>query len=191
MSNPLIPAWSRRKLLVSGATISAAGLALLAGSAHAERGSGANPQDIDVLNGILGTEHEGIAAYSIFMDHGLINKDMKPIVKSIRSQHREHRDFLAKKIRELGGSPVGAKSDKAYEADLEIPKLKSQDDTFKLAMTLERGAANAYIGMLPSTNDRELAKIAGRIAADEVMHWTALSTLLHQALPDHALTFGA
>lgn len=60
-----------------------------------------------------------------------------------------------------------------------------------MILKLELGAANAYIGMLPSTNDHELAKIAGRIAADEVIHWTTLSNLLHLPLPNEALTFGA
>ncbi len=60
-----------------------------------------------------------------------------------------------------------------------------------LAARLERGAANAYLGVIPSFKDAELAKVAGRLAADETMHWTALAGALKQNLPAKALSFAA
>ena len=57
----------------------------------------------------------------------------------------------------------------------------------RLAQRLEKGAANAYIGVIPSFGDRALAQVSARLAADEVMHWTVLSQALKDPLelPEH------
>ena len=68
--------------------------------------------------------------------------------------------------------------------------LKNQTDILKLAARLERGAANAYLGVIPAFGDADLAQIAGRLAADETMHWTVLANALGQSVPKEALTFG-
>ena len=70
------------------------------------------------------------------------------------------------------------------------PQLKNQTDVLKLAQKLERGAAAAYIGVIPSFADRDLAEVCGKLAADEAMHWTALTSALGEPLPQHAFTFG-
>jgi hypothetical protein len=44
--------------------------------------------------------------------------------------------------------------------------------------------------VIPAFKDTKLAQIAGRLAADETMHWTALKGALSQALPNNALSFG-
>ncbi|MFZ8521058.1 ferritin-like domain-containing protein, partial [Staphylococcus aureus] len=53
------------------------------------------------------------------------------------------------------------------------------------------GAVNAYLGVIPAFTDTALSKVAARLAADETMHWTALTSALGQALPAGALSFGA
>ena len=60
-----------------------------------------------------------------------------------------------------------------------------------LAARLELGAANAYLGVIPSFKEAALAQVAGRLAADETMHWTALSSALGRMLPAKPLSFGA
>jgi hypothetical protein len=45
--------------------------------------------------------------------------------------------------------------------------------------------------VIPAFGDPSLAKVAGRLAADETMHWTTLTTALARALPAGALSFGA
>jgi len=185
--------FSRRGFLANGAKLSALSVALLAGlssRAHAVVSGPVTQQDIDVLNVILGTEQEGIAAYQVFMDRHLLQKDGLKLATLIQSQHETHRDVLAAIIRRLGGTPVTARTEKEYAAALDIDKIEDQAAALKLATVLERGAANAYIGMMPSTHDSEIAKTAGRIAADEVMHWTALVTMLHEPLPLKAMSFG-
>jgi rubrerythrin len=78
-----------------------------------------------------------------------------------------------------------------YVKALNVAAINGQGDILKLAQKLERGAANAYIGVIPSFKDTALAQVAARLAADETMHWTALSQALGESLPTGALTFGA
>jgi rubrerythrin len=74
---------------------------------------------------------------------------------------------------------------------LNVAALKSEADVLKLAAKLELGAANAYLGVIPSFMSKDLAKVSARLAADETMHWTALAQALGQSIPQAALTFGA
>ena len=68
--------------------------------------------------------------------------------------------------------------------------LKNQGDVLNLAARLERGAANAYLGVIPAFTDPALAKVSGRLAADETMHWALLASALGQPVPEKALSFG-
>jgi hypothetical protein len=45
--------------------------------------------------------------------------------------------------------------------------------------------------VIPSFKEAALAQVAGRLAADETMHWTALSSALGRMLPAKPLSFGA
>jgi hypothetical protein len=45
--------------------------------------------------------------------------------------------------------------------------------------------------VIPSFKDLQLAKVAGRLAAAETLHWTVLSNALGRPLPADALPFGA
>ena len=54
----------------------------------------------------------------------------------------------------------------------------------------ELGATNAYLGVIPAFEHRDLAKVAGRLAADETMHYTALVSALGRSLPSNPLSFG-
>ena len=189
-----LPQFSRRDLLSKGSKLSVASFALLSGlsvKALAEESRKVSPQDIDVLNEILGTEHEGIAAYQICFDDRILRKATAQTAHIFQNHHKTHRDILIEKIKTLGGTPAAAKTTKEYKIDLDIAGLKAQEDALHLLVKLELGAANGYIGMLPSTNDHELAKTAGRIAADEVIHWTTWAAHLGVPLPTHALSFGA
>jgi rubrerythrin len=107
-----------------------------------------------------------------------------------QGHHKEHRDALIATIRKMGGRPVAEKSKTEYATALNAASLRSQTDVLRLAAKLERGAANAYLGVIPSFRDKTLAQIAGRLAADETMHWTALAGALSDQLPGKALSFG-
>lgn len=178
------------------ATLSATAIALLAGcSTSAEAGpakaAGSTQQDVSILNTALGLEHEAITAYQLGAESGLLQKPVLDVAVQFQSHHKTHRDALMDAIVKMGGKPVEAKKQAEYATALNAAALKNQTDVLRLAARLERGAANAYIGAIPSFSSTGLAQVAARLAADETMHWTALSGVLGDTLPAGALTFGA
>ena len=189
---------SRRGFLggLGKATLSATAVALIVGCESMAAGKGkqmaANPaQDVGILNVALGLEHEAIGAYQLGAESGLLQKPVLDVAVLFQSQHKEHRDALIGAIEAFGGTPVAAKSLDHYAKALKANTLKSQTDVLKLAAGLERGAANAYLGVIPSFEDSGLAQVSGRLAADETMHWTVLAQALGQPLPQTALSVGA
>ena len=184
----------RRGLLrASGVTLlSASAVALLAGEEKvALANTGGAASDVGILNVALALEHEAISAYQLGAQSGLLQKPVLEVAVLFQSHHKEHRDALIATIRKMGGTPVAAKSDAEVAKALNAASLKTQADVLKLAQRLEKGAANAYVGVIPSFNDRTLAQISARLGEDEVMHWTALTGALQQPLPAKALSFGA
>lgn len=193
MNPSLVSIASRRHFLrLSTGTLSMAGLALLAGRDALASKTVANPRkDVEILNVALGLEHEAIAAYQLGATSGLLQKPVMDVAVQFQSHHKAHRDILAATIRKLGGQPVAEKSLEEYALSLKAANLKSQNDVLDLAARLELGATNAYLGVIPAMHDRDLAKVAGRLAADETMHYTALISALGRQLPAAALSFGA
>ena len=173
-------------------TLSAAAIAALAGTAagaaHAQSDIG---KDVDILNIALGLEHEAINAYQLGAGSGLLQKPVLDVAVLFQSHHKGHRDALIATIQKMGGQPVAEKSLDDYAKALNAASLKSQADVLTLAARLELGATNAYLGVIPAFKESKLAQVAARLAADETMHWTALTQALGEALPTGALAFGA
>lgn len=183
---------SRRGFLRTGATatLSATAVALLAGCESMAAPGSDSGSDVAILNVALGLEHEAITAYQIGAESGLLQPAVLTVAVLFQSHHKEHRDALTATIRKMGGKPVAEKSKAEYAAALNASSLRGQADVLKLAARLERGAANAYLGVIPSFRDKALAQVAARLAADETMHWTALAGTLSESLPAKALSFG-
>ncbi len=184
----------RRRLLAGGArlTLSAAAVGLLVGSGGAvhAQSSQAMEADVGILNVALALEHEAIGAYQLGAGSGLLQKPVLDVAVAFQSHHKAHRDALVATIQKMGGRPVMAKSEADYARALNAAALKSQADVLMLAAKLELGAANAYLGVVPAFKDAKLGQVAARLAADEAMHWTALTQALGKALPAEALSFG-
>ena len=183
----------RRALLRSAGTIglSAAAIAVMGGCESMAASNSAIAEDVEILNVALGLEHEAINAYQLGAESGLLEKPVLNTAVLFQSHHKAHRDALVATIKKLGGMPVAEKSMKDYAAALNAGSLKSQGDVLALAARLEKGAANAYLGVIPSFSDKGLSQVSARLAADETMHWTVLASALGQPLPDKALSFGA
>lgn len=175
------------------ATLSATAVALLAGCESMAQGSSGSMSmsDVNILNVALGLEHEAINAYQLGAESGLLQQAVLNTAVGFQSHHKEHRDALIATIRKMGGTPVAEKPKAEYAQALNAASLRNQTDILKLAQRLERGAANAYLGVIPSFSDKGLAQVAARLAADETMHWTALTSAMAEMLPQKALTFGA
>jgi rubrerythrin len=188
----------RRGLLrVSGVTVlSASAVALLAGmdkmaAAQSSTNMANAASDVGILNTALALENEAISAYQLGATSGLLQKPVLDVAVMFQTHHKEHRDALIATIRKFGGTPVSARSDAEVAKALNASALKTQTDVLRLAQRLEKGAANAYIGVIPSFADRALAQVSARLAADEAMHWTVLTEALKDPLPAKALSFGA
>ncbi|MCC6919783.1 MAG: ferritin-like domain-containing protein [Alphaproteobacteria bacterium] len=188
-----------RRAFMGGAgrtVLSAAAVGLLAnaagfGSPAFAKAKAATSADVDVLNVALGLEHEAIGAYQIGAESGLLKPPALKLAVLFQSHHKGHRDALVATIGKLGGTALAAKTTAEYAADLGAAAIKTDLDVLKLAQKLELGAANAYLGVIPSFESRDLAQVSARLAADETMHWTALSGALGDMLPAQPLSFGA
>ncbi len=194
MDNQIVT--SRRNILGAASTglLSVAALGVLAGepamAAMKGKGKSASKGDVDILNVALGLEHEAIEAYQIGAESGLLDKGVLSVAVLFQGHHKGHRDALIGAIKQLGGAPVAAKSRADYVTGLNVASIKGATDILRLAQKLEKGAANAYIGVIPSLGDKGLAQVAARLAADEASHWTALSQALGDSLPAAPLMFG-
>lgn len=186
------PTNNRRQFLGRGATLSAAALALLGGREALAAGmKGDAAKDVGILNVALGLEHEAINAYQLGAGSGLLQKPVLDVAVQFQGHHKVHRDALIATIQKLGGKPVAEMKLEDYAKALNAAALKNQGDVLDLAARLELGATNAYLSVIPAMTDRELAKVAARLAADETMHFTVLTSALGRPLPAGALSFGA
>lgn len=183
---------SRRAFMGHAGTLSAVSIALLAGKDVLAQGMGGDmAQDVKILNVALGLEHEAINAYQIGAGSGLLQKPVLDIAVQFQSHHKAHRDALVATIQKLGGKPVMEMKMDDYAKALKANTLRNQADVLDLAARLELGAANAYLGVIPSFGNKDLAQVAARLAADETMHFTVLNSALGRPLPASALSFGA
>lgn len=152
--------------------------------------AGARKDDLGILNTALALEHEGIAAYQIAAESGLLQAQVLAVGVLFQGHHKGHRDELARLVQLAGGKPVEPKSQSTYAQAINAAAIKSQEDILRLAVKLERGAANAYIGSIASLHDFKLAQLFARLGADEAAHWTVLSKAIGENIPEKAFIFG-
>ena len=193
LKNLLNQQTSRRSFIrgTTTAMLSAGAVLLLSGRDAGAAGSHENSAgDIGILNVALALEHQGINAYTLGAKSGLLQKPVLDIALKFQDDHKVHRDLLIATIGKLGGKAVEEKSLDVYAKALNASQLKSQEDVLKLALSLELGASNAYLGVIPSFRDHAFAQVAARLAADEVAHWAVLNNALAMPLPK-AMFFGA
>ena len=177
----------RRGLFTRGARLALSGATLtlltgIGGSVGIGRASAATMSaDIDTLNVALGLEHEAIAAYQVGAESGLLKKDMLKVAVGFQSDHKQHRDILAKTIGQLGGMAVADMKHK-----FPVEKLKNQADVLRFALGLEMGAASAYLGTIPGFENRDLAKAAASIMGVETQHVAILKSVLGEAPVENA-----
>lgn len=183
---------SRRALLGNAATLSVAGVGIMltgcATSALSATASEAS-QDVSILNAAIALEHEGIAAYQIAATSGLLQPAVVDIGVTFQGHHKGHRDALVSAVQALGGTPAEEKSLAEYAIDIDAASLKNQTDVLRLALKLERGAANAYLGLIPSLGV-DFHQVAAQMAGDEAFHAAILANALGEPIPKAALMFG-
>ncbi|WP_422364301.1 ferritin-like domain-containing protein [Pyruvatibacter mobilis] len=185
---------STRRCVLTGAgktlTLAGAAMALNGFSTAAYAADDASVvQDVSILNAAIALEHEGIAAYQIGATSGLLDPAVVEIGLTFQGHHKGHRDILVSAVRDLGGEPVAEESLDAYAEQLGAGGLTTQEDVLRLALKLERGAANAYLSLIPSLG-ADYHKVAAQMAGDEAFHAAILANALGEPLPADALIFG-
>jgi hypothetical protein len=173
---------SRRRILTGSgkAVLSAAAIAMLAGcTAKGNSMAQTNDQskgDVDILNTALGLEYEGIAAYQVGAESGLLQPAVLKLAVGFQSDHKQHAEALVKAIASMGGTPVQPKT--AAEYNFPTSTLHNQTDVLKFAAGLEQGAVSAYKGAIPLFANRDLAGAGASILGSEAMHWAILNSAL-------------
>ena len=174
---------SRRRILTGGgkAVLSAAAIAMLAGcttkgNSMMAQTSDQSKGDVDILNTALGLEYEGIAAYQVGAESGLLQPAVLKLAVRFQSDHKQHAEALVKAIASMGGTPVQPKT--AAEYNFPTSTLHNQTDVLKFAAGLEQGAVSAYKGAIPLFANRDLAGAGASILGSEAMHWAILNSAL-------------
>lgn len=171
---------SRRNFFARGGLFSLGALAAVtlgqASPAWAQTASKSTVDDVAILNVALGLEYQAIVAYQVGAESGLLQKPVLDVAVKFQAHHKAHAQVLAGTIEKLGGRPVVAR--KPSEYGFPVDQLKSQADVLKFAAGLEKGAASAYLSVLPSFHNKDLVKAAGSILGDETMHWAVLLNAL-------------
>ncbi len=174
--DPAMPVDPARRLFTArtGWVLSAGALALLAGcdtvAAQKKSKAAATASDVDILNSALAAEHQGIAAYQVGAQSGLLQKPVLDLAVQFQGHHKAHADLLAATVKKMGGTPAEPKA----RYDFPVDQLRTQADVLRFAAGLEQGAVSAYLGAVPLLDDRELARAAASILGDEAMHWAVL-----------------
>ena len=177
---------SRRSLLTGSgrAVLSATAVGLLVGctaKAGTMQTADTSKSDVDILNTALALEYEGIAAYQVGAESGLLQPPVLKLAVGFQSDHKQHADALAKAITKLGGMPVQSKT--VAEYNFPTSTLKNQTDVLRFAAGLEEGAVNAYAGAIPLFGDKALAGAGASILGSESMHWAILRYALGDQPP--------
>ncbi len=183
----------RNAFSIAGKTLSLIGVSTLLGSEAIAKNTAQKPnfaQDIAILNAAIALEHEGINAYTIGAQSGLLAQPVLKLAIGFQDHHKQHRDELINAVRKLGGEPVKEKSINEYAKALNADKIKNQTDILTLAYGLEKGAANAYLGLIPSMSAKDFYVLAARMAGDEAYHAAILANALNIEMPKNALMFG-
>lgn len=176
-----------RRSLLLGAGLLVGGVAVSAGP---KARAAAPSADVQVMQGALAVEHEGIAAYRLAGASGLLQPDTLKVALIFKGHHEQHRDALANLIRKAGGKPVEPKTDADYVKELNLGALKTQTDVVLLATKLELGATNAYAGQVAALHDPQLVHLFTQLSADEAVHWTTLNNAAGTPIPAKAFLFG-
>ena len=183
MSNLTIPTGliaSRRALLggTGQAVLSATAVALLIGCESMAAGSQSSAAtveaDVNILNTALGLEYQAIDAYNQGAGSKLLSDGSLRVALAFQADHKKHAEALAAAIKKLGGKAMGPK----VHYDVGADKARSEGDVLKLALSLEKSAAETYASVVPVFANRDLAKVAAQLAATEAMHYALLSNAL-------------
>ena len=131
--------------------------------------------DIEVLNGALNNENQGVWAYSFAaqkLSQSEVGKAVLELGLQNQEDHQKHQLLLMNAIHDLGGTPV----EPLQQYDLSRyfqngdGDLDSDVNIAKLALALEIDASVGYISDTTQLKSPTLAALTGAIAPIEAIH---------------------
>jgi len=131
-------------------------------------------KDIEILNGSLGGEYFGIAAYQAAIGTGLLEDGVREVAEKFQGDHKQHAQRIQAAILDLGGDPIKTKTWEQYASDFPPPPLANQADILRYAASLEQSGASATVASVGELTTPKLVRLAASIAGVEAMHWSVL-----------------
>jgi serine-rich repeat adhesion-like glycoprotein len=134
---------------------------------------GGGTSDVDILNFALTLEYLESTFYEEAMKKVKASGELKPLIKMLAGDEKQHVEALEGTIKKLGGKPV-AKPTFNFE-------YSGTSGFLKLAETFENVGVGAYNGAGPMLKSKDLLAAAGSIVQIEARHAAVLGLLTHQA----------
>ena len=173
---------SRRRLMALGggaAAVAATGALLSAcgEDSEAQEASRFGDGDVGILNYALTLEHLQSDFYSAAASAGLFRGADQRTIREFGKDEEEHIEALRELVAQLGGKP-------AVPPRTSFP-LQSPQAALQAAATIEKAAANAYLGQVPNLEDPAALEKALAIHTVEGRHSAAVETRLGRSItPD-------
>jgi serine-rich repeat adhesion-like glycoprotein len=128
---------------------------------------GGGTSDVDILNFALTLEYLESTFYEEAMKKVKASGELKPLIKMLAGDEKQHVEALEGTIKKLGGKPV-AKPTFNFE-------YSGTSGFLKLAETFENVGVGAYNGAAPAIKSKEVLAAAGSIVQIEARHAAAIA----------------
>jgi hypothetical protein len=132
----------------------------------------ADTGDVKGLNAAVALERAGVTAYTAATATGFLSPPVLDVIKAFTADHVAHLAALIAALKAIGATATDE------TAKLDYPTLATEADILNFAYTIERGAANAYVSVIPMFKNRDLAKISATILGVETTHVALLAEAL-------------
>ena len=157
-----------------GATSAVALAAPLVFANFARAAQRADAGDIKLLNTAIPVERAAIKAYADAAALNVLSPSVLAVLRGFMADHTAHLDALVAAVTQGGATPA------PESATLQTPPLKTEIDILDYAYTVERLAANTYLGTIAQFKNRDLATTAASILGVETTHVALLAEALRK-----------
>lgn len=135
----------------------------------------ADPADIKLLNTAIPLERAAVKAYADAAATNLVSPSVLTVLKAFAADHQAHLDALSAAVTQGGATPS------PDTATLPAATLGNELDILNFAYTIERLAANTYLGTVAAFKSRDLAATAASIMGVEATHVALLAEALRKS----------
>ena len=137
--------------------------------------------DLAILNYALTLEHLETEMYKQAIASGKLTGKLLNYARAFGAHEAAHVEALTATIRQLGGTPVAARS--RYN----FPAFDTADNIMKFISTIEDTGVGAYLGQVGRIQNKTILGAAAGIYAVEALHTAAIRTAMgREANPNGA-----